>query len=69
MTIPTVACTGAGSTRLDLALSDDDRHLYALTAGTGTLTGFRVGANGSLNDVGTVVEQPAASGQDGLAAF
>lgn len=63
------APTGAGSTPLDLALSSNNRYLYALTAGAGTITAFQVQANGQLAALGAISSLPAASGQNGLAAY
>lgn len=61
--------TGAGTIPLDLALAGNDRFLYTLTAGTGTITAFRVNPNGSLALLERVRAQLPASGQGGLAAF
>lgn len=61
--------TGTGTVPLDLALAGSDHFLYTLTAGAGTITGFRVEANGALTALSTIPAQPAASGQNGLAAY
>ena len=61
--------TGAGSVPLDLALTASNRYLYALTAGTGTITEFRVEANGGLSGIGTAPAFAPAAGQNGLAAY
>lgn len=59
-----------GSTPLDLDVSRDSKFLYVLKAGTGTVGGYAIGADGSLQ---TLPDSPAAvaprSGQMGLAAF
>ncbi len=62
--------TGPGSTPLDIALSRDSRYFYTLNAGAGTISAFRVEANGSLTLIETEAEGPApASGQNGLVAY
>ena len=58
--------TGSGSKPIDLALSRDSRFLYSLNSGNGTLSGFRISANGSLQALPTVSGIPA--GANGLAA-
>ncbi|MBI5284014.1 MAG: beta-propeller fold lactonase family protein [Chloroflexi bacterium] len=58
--------TGAGSTPVDMALSRDSHFLFALGAGSHAITGFRVGADGSLVPAGSVNGLPA--GTVGLAA-
>jgi 6-phosphogluconolactonase (cycloisomerase 2 family) len=40
--------TGAGSTPIDMALTHDSRYLYALGAGNGSLSAFRVARDGAL---------------------
>lgn len=60
------ASTGAGSSPIDLAFSVNGRYLYALSAGTNTITGYRVGPHGDLEAVGAVDGLPA--GRNGLAA-
>jgi 6-phosphogluconolactonase len=59
--------TGAGSGPIDLALTRDSRFLYSLNGAGGTVSGFRVRANGQLVPVGTPIAVPA--GTNGLAAF
>ncbi len=54
------AVTGAGSHPVDMAQSDDGRFLYSLNNGNGTITGFRVKQDGSLQSV-TVVNGIATS--------
>lgn len=63
------ASAGTGAVPLDLALSGNDRYLYALTTGTGTITGFEIGLGGTLTSIGSVPSLPATSGQNGLAAY
>ncbi len=58
--------TGAGSKPIDLALSRDSRYLYSLNSGTGTVSAFRVNANGSLQGLPGLSGIPA--GANGLAA-
>ena len=60
------ASTGAGSAPIDLAFSQSDRFLYALSAGTNTISGFRVGSHGKLLAIGEV--GGLAAGTNGLAA-
>ncbi|BDI30249.1 hypothetical protein CCAX7_23000 [Capsulimonas corticalis] len=69
LTILGSAGTGPGSTPLDLALSSNNRYLYALTAGAGTISAFRVQGNGGLAALAATPSLPAASGQNGLAAY
>lgn len=57
---------GAGTSPLDMDLSDDGRHLYTLNIGNGTISTFRVGPHGSLTETSTVSGVPA--GVNGLAA-
>jgi 6-phosphogluconolactonase (cycloisomerase 2 family) len=58
--------TGMGSSPIDLAFSNNSQFLYALSAGTNTITAFRVGPHGQLANVGTTMGLPA--GSNGLAA-
>ncbi len=60
------AMTGAGSMPIDEALTKDGRFLYALSAGSNTISGFRVRGDGSLEPVETESGLPA--GTNGLAA-
>jgi 6-phosphogluconolactonase len=60
------AVTGAGSAPTDAALTQNSRFLYVLNSAIGTVSGFRVEANGSLWPVGTIGALPA--GVTGLAA-
>ena len=69
LTILGAASSGNASTPLDLALSANDRYLYAVTAGNGQIAEFEVNADGSLSWLGSVAAFPAASGQNGIAAF
>jgi len=56
--------TGAGPN--DLTFSEDSRNLYTLNAKDGSISVFRVDANGALNS-GTPVTVPV--GSDGVAAY
>jgi len=60
------ASTGVGSAPIDLAFSGSGRYLYALSAGTNTIMGYRVEPHGELSGVGGVSGLPA--GTNGLAA-
>lgn len=60
------AVTGTGSHPVDMAQSHDDRFLYALANGNGTLHSFKVGPNGSLEPLMVVSGIPTSAG--GLAA-
>lgn len=60
------ASLGAGSHPLDEAVSNDGRFLYNLTDGRHEITGFRVGEDGSLTQVGSIGGLPA--GAAGIAA-
>jgi hypothetical protein len=51
---------------IDLALTRNDRFLYSLDSGTGTLSAFRVRADGSLTPAPGASGLPA--GANGLAA-
>jgi 6-phosphogluconolactonase (cycloisomerase 2 family) len=58
--------TGVGSVPIDMALSRDSRFLFSLNSGNGTLSAFRVNANGSLQSIIGLNGIPA--GANGLAA-
>jgi 6-phosphogluconolactonase len=58
--------TGDGSHPIDMALSNDDRFLYSLNSGNGTISSFRVGADGSLRSLGNLSGISTAA--SGLAA-
>ena len=60
------ADTGAGSTPIDLALSEDGRFLFVLNSGAHNIGAFRILHDGQLQLVATVGGLP--SGVDGLAA-
>ncbi len=66
---PNPVSPGVTSAPLDLALTQNDTYLYALTAGAGTITGYKVSSNGALSPAAVVGAQPTASGQNGLAAY
>jgi len=57
---------GAGSAPIDIALTRNSGFLYTLNSGTGTLSAFRVNADGSLETLAGVNGIPA--GANGLAA-
>ena len=57
------ASTGAGSHPIDLAVSNDSHYLYALSAGTNTISIFRINnGRGGLTPVGTVTGLSAGAG-------
>jgi 6-phosphogluconolactonase (cycloisomerase 2 family) len=58
--------TGDGSHPIDMAFSNDGRFLYSLNSGNGTISSFRVGANGSLENLGNLSGISTAA--SGLAA-
>jgi 6-phosphogluconolactonase (cycloisomerase 2 family) len=58
--------TGAGSGPIDMALSRGSRFLFSLNGGNGTLSAFRVNADGALTALPGVSGIPA--GANGLAA-
>lgn len=61
---------GAGSTPLDLDVSQDSKFLYVLKAGTNTVGAFAVGDDGSLGNLPDGVGGlPTKSGQMGIAAY
>ena len=57
---------GAGSAPIDMALSHDSRYLYVLGNGSHAITGFRIGADGSLTPAGSI--SGIVAGAVGLAA-
>lgn len=59
--------TGAGSGPIDMSLTRDSRFLYTLNAGSGSLSAFGVGRDGSLTAIPGVGGLPP--GTNGLAAF
>lgn len=56
----------SGPGPIDMALSRNSRFLYSLNSGDGTISGFRVRADGSLTPIGGVTGLP--DGANGLAA-
>jgi 6-phosphogluconolactonase (cycloisomerase 2 family) len=61
------ASTGAGSSPIDMALTNDGRFLYALSGGDNTtITGYQVNRDGSLEPVEMLPGLP--EGANGLAA-
>jgi 6-phosphogluconolactonase (cycloisomerase 2 family) len=65
---PTAALP-AGSTPLDIAITGDGRYLYNINGAAGTVTGFRIGDDGTLTQVALVTGLPAAAGLNGIAAL
>jgi 6-phosphogluconolactonase (cycloisomerase 2 family) len=64
-----LALNPSGSSNIDLAISSDGKFLYTLNAGTGTVGMFAIQtANGTLTDLGTAGDLPAAAGLNGIAA-
>jgi 6-phosphogluconolactonase len=55
------ASTGAGSTPVDAAFSNDGRFLYVLTPGTNNIQGFSLGSDGSLNPLTQVTGSPSSA--------
>ena len=65
----TLAINPAGSSNIDIAVSADGKFLYSLNAGTGAVGMFAIQpTNGSLTDLGTAGDLPAAAGLNGIAA-
>ncbi|MEJ7808327.1 MAG: beta-propeller fold lactonase family protein, partial [Telluria sp.] len=62
------ANTGAGSAPTDLALDRNSRYLYTLNPGIGTISAFRVNANGSLQLIEHQAAGFPASATTGLVA-
>jgi 6-phosphogluconolactonase (cycloisomerase 2 family) len=58
--------TGAGSHPIDMAFSNNSQYLYSLNSGNGTISEFQVGADGSLQSIGTLSRIPTSA--SGLAA-
>jgi 6-phosphogluconolactonase len=55
------ASTGAGSTPLDAAFSNDGRFLYVLTPGTNNIQGFSLRSDGSLTPLTQVTGSPSSA--------
>jgi 6-phosphogluconolactonase (cycloisomerase 2 family) len=55
------ASTGAGSTPLDAAFSNDGRFLYVLTPGTNNIQGFSLRSDGSLTPLTQVTASPSSA--------
>src|SRR6266536_4566645 len=55
------ASTGAGSTPLDAAFSNDGRFLYVLTPGTNNIQGFSLSSDGSLTPLTQVTGSPSSA--------
>ncbi|MBV8454916.1 MAG: beta-propeller fold lactonase family protein [Deltaproteobacteria bacterium] len=60
------ASTGKGSVPIDMALSNNSDFLYVRNGGNGTVSGFRIHADGSLTEVTSAAGVP--SGAQGIAA-
>jgi DNA-binding beta-propeller fold protein YncE len=65
---PTAATTALGSAPQDLAMSQLNRYLYVLNAGTGNIGGYQVMSDGSLMHLGDFAGVPVDAGAQGLAA-
>ena len=64
-----LAINPTGSSNIDIAVSADGKFLYSLNAGTGVVGMFAIQpTNGSLTDLGTAGDLPAAAGLNGIAA-
>jgi hypothetical protein len=55
------ADTGTGSTPIDAAISNDNRFLYVLTPGTGSVQGFVISHDGSLTLISQAIGVPASA--------
>ena len=55
------ASTGAGSTPLDVAISNDARYLYVLTPGTSNIQGYVIGLDGSLTPLSQATGIPSSA--------
>jgi 6-phosphogluconolactonase (cycloisomerase 2 family) len=55
------ADTGTGSTPIDAAISNDNRFLYVLTPGTGSVQGFVISQDGSLTPISQASGVPASA--------
>ena len=60
------ALIGAGTHPSDMAVSRGSEYLYSLNTGNGTITGFHINQNGSLNLVGSTSGIPLSA--EGIAA-
>ncbi len=63
------ASAGAGTVPIDPAFSSGDEYLYTLNGASGTIGGFRVGADHGLTAQPAVTAGAPASGLQGLAAY
>jgi 6-phosphogluconolactonase (cycloisomerase 2 family) len=64
-----LAINPTGSSNIDITVSADGKFLYSLNAGTGAVGMFAIQpTNGSLTDLGTAGDLPAAAGLNGIAA-
>jgi 6-phosphogluconolactonase len=55
------ASTGAGSSPLDAAFSNNGRYLYVLTPGTSNIQGFLLGSDGSLTPLTQATGSPSSA--------
>lgn len=60
---------GPGTVPLDMAFSENDRYLYSLNSGDGTISAFRVNSRGMLFPVDLMAAQGLPAGVNGLAAW
>jgi 6-phosphogluconolactonase (cycloisomerase 2 family) len=64
-----VAINPAGSINLEIVVSSDDKFLYSLDTGTGSISAFAINSQtGTLAALGEVNGLPATAGLEGLAA-
>ncbi len=59
----------ATSFPIDMALSSDGKYLYDFFSVNGQLAGFRVNADGSLTEIGSVYPEAPQTGANGVAAY
>jgi 6-phosphogluconolactonase (cycloisomerase 2 family) len=64
-----VAINPPGSINLEIVVSSDNKFLYALDAGSGSVSAFTINPQtGTLASLGEVSGLPASAGLEGLAA-
>ncbi|MDR3739581.1 MAG: beta-propeller fold lactonase family protein [Terracidiphilus sp.] len=59
----------AGTTNLDLAVSEDGKYLYTLNSGAGSVGLYEINPDGTLVDRGEIDGLPKAAGFNGIAAL
>jgi 6-phosphogluconolactonase (cycloisomerase 2 family) len=64
-----VASLPAGTTDIDIAISQDGKYLYTLNTGTGTVGVLEIIANGTLTPFRMTAGLKAQAGFNGIAAF